>query len=291
MDLSDQGSDDTFVSPTAYGLPPARRTPATPDAETRRNTPDPADVYFSVDPRTVLLPVHIVAGGLAIVLGGTALLAPKGRWLHRRSGLLFVFAMVTMGMSGAVLALRQSLTNANVIGGFMSAYFVVTALTTVRPVTVWTRRLNVAALIVALGLVAADITMGVVALGRPGKALHGVPFFMAFFLATITALAAAGDVRVIWQGALRGSPRLARHLWRMCFALFIAAGSFFSIRARVARVLPEPFTTPGARALPIMLVFVAMFYWLWRVRSRRAKVHLAVATARSASPPADWSPP
>ena len=27
-----------------------------------------------------------------------------------------------------------------------------------------------------------------------------------------------------------GGPRLARHLWRMCFALFIAAGSLFSIR-------------------------------------------------------------
>jgi hypothetical protein len=55
----------------------------------------------------------------------------------------------------------------------------------------------------------------------------------------------------------------------MCFALFIAAGSFFSIRARVATILPEPFTTPLMRALPVVLVFVAMFYWLWRVRSRR----------------------
>jgi hypothetical protein len=55
----------------------------------------------------------------------------------------------------------------------------------------------------------------------------------------------------------------------MCFALLIAAGSFFSIRARVAKILPEPFTTPLMRALPIVLVFVAMFYWLWRVRARR----------------------
>jgi len=81
-------------------------------------------------------------------------------------------------------------------------------------------------------------------------------------------LAVIGDVRVLWSGALRGGPRLARHLWRMCFALFIAAGSFFSIRARVAKVLPEPFTTPAMRALPVLLVFLAMFYWLWRVRRR-----------------------
>ena len=55
----------------------------------------------------------------------------------------------------------------------------------------------------------------------------------------------------------------------MCVALFIAAGSFFSIRERVAAVLPEPFTTGPMRALPILLVFGAMFYWLWKVRSRR----------------------
>jgi hypothetical protein len=55
----------------------------------------------------------------------------------------------------------------------------------------------------------------------------------------------------------------------MCFALFIAAGSFFSIRARVATILPEPLTTPLMRALPVVLIFVAMFYWLWRVRGRR----------------------
>ena len=63
--------------------------------------------------------------------------------------------------------------------------------------------------------------------------------------------------------------RSGRHLWRMCFALFIAAGSFFSIRERVATILPEPFTTAPMRALPILLVFGAMFYWLWRVRGRR----------------------
>jgi hypothetical protein len=96
-----------------------------------------------------------------------------------------------------------------------------------------------------------------------------VPSFMLFFLATITSLAAIGDVRVMRSGPLRGAPRLARHLWRMCFALFIAAGSFFSIRARVARILPEPFTTAPMRALPVVLVFAAMFYWLWRLRARR----------------------
>jgi len=218
----------------------------------------------------MLLPIHIVAGGLAIVLGGVALIAAKGGWLHRRTGLLFVYAMTTMGFSGSLLALRESWTNANVLGGFMSAYFVITALTTVRPASPWTRRLNGGALVVALALATVEFVLGVQALAAPRRTLNGVPFFMLFFLATITTLAAAGDVRVMYFGALRGGARLSRHLWRMCFALFIAAGSFFSIRARVAKILPEPLTTPAMRALPILLVFVAMFYWLWRVRGRRA---------------------
>ena len=218
---------------------------------------------------SVLLPIHIVAGGLAIILGAVALSASKGATVHRRSGLLFVYAMLTMGMSGSVMALRQSLTNANVMGGVMSAYFVVTALTTVRPLSAWTRRLDFGALVVGLALAFVQFSLGWKALASPRGTFEGVPFFMLFFLATITTIATCGDVRVMWWGARTGGARLARHLWRMCFALFIAAGSFFSIRARVAKILPEPFTTPAMRALPIVLVFVAMFYWLWRVRGRR----------------------
>jgi hypothetical protein len=111
---------------------------------------------------------------------------------------------------------------------------------------------------------------GVEAFNSPRGVLNGVPFAMHFFLAAVTALAAIGDVRIMRFGMPRGGPRLARHLWRMCFALFMAAGSFFSIRERVATIFPEPLTTGPLRALPIVLLFGAMFYWLWRVRGRRA---------------------
>jgi hypothetical protein len=217
----------------------------------------------------MLLPLHIVAGGLAVVFGAVALAAPKGAWLHRRSGLLFVYAMLTMALSGAILALRQSLINANALVGFMSAYFVITALTTVRPVSTWTRWLNSLALLVAIALTLIEIGLGFAAVANPRGTINGIPSAMLFFLATVTALAATGDVRAMWSGALRAGPRLARHLWRMSFALFIAAGSFFSSRRRVATVLPEPFTTPMMRALPVLLVLAVMFYWLWRVRGRR----------------------
>jgi uncharacterized membrane protein len=217
----------------------------------------------------MLLAIHVAAGGLAIVLGAVALSVKKGGTIHRRSGLLFVCAMLVMGFSASILGFRKSPTDPNVFTGFLTAYFVGTALTTVRPVSPWTRRINAAALVIPVGLALGTILRGVEAFNSPRGVLNGVPFQMHFFLATVLALAAVGDVRIMRFGVPRGGPRLARHLWRMCFALFIAAGSFFSIRERVAKILPEPFTTGPMRALPILLLFGAMFYWLWRVRSHR----------------------
>ena len=210
----------------------------------------------------MLLGIHVAAGGLAIVLGAVALSVKKGGTIHRRSGQVFVCAMFVLGITAAILG--------NVFGGLMTLYFVGTAFLTVRPESPWTRRSNLVALSLAVVLALLDIVGGVKAFNSPRGTLDGVPFGMLFFLATIMLLAAIGDVRVIRSGMPSGRPRLARHLWRMCFALFIAAGSFFSIRARVAKVLPEPFTTAPMRALPILLLFGAMFYWLWRVRVRRA---------------------
>jgi uncharacterized membrane protein len=221
----------------------------------------------------LLLPIHIAAGGLAIILGAVALAAKKGGTLHRRGGLLFVYAMLVMGFSATLLALRNGPADPNVFVGFMTAYFVGTALTTVRPASAWTRTINGAALTVVVGLALGTIVSGVKAFNSPGLSPGGVPFrtigVMSFVFATVMTLAAAGDVRILRSGVPRGGRRLARHLWRMCFALFIAAGSFFSIRERVEKILPEPFTSGPMRALPILLLFGAMFYWLWRVRARR----------------------
>ncbi len=239
----------------------------------------------------MLLTVHIAAGGLAMVLGAVALSVTKGGAVHRRSGLLFVYAMLVMGFSASILGFLKSPTDGNVFTGLLTAYFVGTALTTVRPVSPWTRRIDAAALTVVVGLAIGTLLSGVKAFNSPHLSPGGVPFrtigVMSFFLATVMILAAAGDVRILRSGRPRGGPRLARHLWRMCFALFIAAGSFFSIRERVAKILPEPFTTGPMRALPILLLFGAMFYWLWRVRRRRALPVVVRHDSTLFAPPAE----
>ncbi len=221
----------------------------------------------------MLLPIHIAAGGLAILLGAVALSVKKGGATHRRSGLLFVYAMLVMAVSAAILSILNGRADGNVLAGVLTVYFVGTALTTVRPASSWTRRINAVALTVAVVLAAGCAFNGARMIDTPGSDLNGVPNqtagMVSLIVAVLLVVAAAGDVRIMRFGIPRGGPRLARHLWRMCFALFIAAGSFFSLRERVAQILPEPFTTGPMRALPIVLLFGAMFYWLWRVRGRR----------------------
>jgi hypothetical protein len=51
---------------------------------------------------------------------------------------------------------------------------------------------------------------------------------MTFFIGSVTLLAGTGDVRMLVRGGVLGAKRIARHVWCMCFELFIAAGSFFS---------------------------------------------------------------
>lgn len=94
-----------------------------------------------------------------------------------------------------------------------------------------------------------------------------MPAFPFVMFGVVGLLASVGDVRMIRSGALAGARRLARHLWRMSFALFIASISFFIGQAKV---FPKPVRIPGLLALPVLAVLVTMFYWLWRVRVRQS---------------------
>lgn len=169
--------------------------------------------------------------------------------------------MLVMASTGTILALRQSLTNANVTGGLMTIYFVVTALTTVRT----NKTVDLVASALAALLVVVEAALAWVGFRSPSKEIDGAPWFAVLFFSIIVGFAVIGDLRARSRG-IEGPRRLARHLWRMCFGLFIATASFFSIEKRVARIFPQPLTTPLARSLPVLAVLVVMAWWLWRVR-------------------------
>jgi uncharacterized membrane protein len=210
--------------------------------------------------------VHIAAGGVGIVTGYVALFAAKGAGLHRRSGILFVFAMVTMATSGAVIGAFKGQLG-NVIAGLLTAYMVITALTTLRPPNAGSRRLAAGLMLVGLAVGVASMGRALDSLSRGESTRNGVPVAMLVIFGTIALAASLSDVRMLRPGGITGARRLRRHLWRMCFALFIATGSFFLGQADE---FPESLRIFPLLAIPAFLPLVVMPYWLCRVRARRA---------------------
>jgi hypothetical protein len=208
----------------------------------------------------LILPLHIVAGVLALVFGYVALFAAKGGTLHRKSGLLFVCAMVALSLSGALVAALTS-SNISVVAGLLTFYFVTTALVTVRRPPQQFYWIDYAALLFALTVSVLAFRTGFETLnsGRP----ETIPMFI---FGAVGLLAVAGDVRMVRARGIQGTRRIARHLWRMCFAMWVAAASFFW--GPPGRV-PEVIRIPALLAVAVLLPVFVMLYWLWRLRVRR----------------------
>lgn len=214
---------------------------------------------------------HFGVGLIALASGTIALAVAKGGRLHKKSGIVFTVAMIGLGLSAAVISAYEGKV---ITGGFFVVYLVFTAMTTVKPMPGSGRKLDIALMVLAFALAGEMLWSGFVVWGLPGHSFQGVPAGMIFFLGTTCLLAAIGDVRMIREGALGGPRRLARHLWRMCFALFIATGSFFLGQMKF---LPE-----SMQSLPLMMVLgiaplPILLYWMWRVRLRRRLRGLIVA--------------
>ncbi len=214
--------------------------------------------------------VHIVAGGLALLAGYTALYSAKGAAVHRKSGRLFVYAMLTMAVAGTTIAaVRDVAPSINLPAALLTSYLVITALTAVRPPAAADARwLTPSLMLVGLAVGLTSLTFGFEAIASAnGKGRDGMPAFPFFMFGVVGTLGGVLDLRMMRAGGLKGASRLTRHLWRMSFALFIAALSFFIGQAQV---FPKPVRVMPLLALPVLAVLVTMLYWLWRVRVRRS---------------------
>lgn len=228
------------------------------------------------------LVIHVAAGSVALLAGYAALYAAKGGAFHRRTGMVFVYAMLVMCFFGAMIAgVRSVAPWVNIPAGVLTAYLVLTSLITVRPLPLRARGLELVLMVIALVVGLTTLGVAFEAVASPsGRGRNGMPAFPFFLFGTIGTLAGALDFRVIRAGGLKGAARLARHLWRMSFALFIAALSFFLGQAdkfpKAIRIMP-------LLMLPVVAVLVTMLYWLWRVRLRRRMGGLATLVAPKAA--------
>ena len=81
---------------------------------------------------------------------------------------------------------------------------------------------------------------------------------------------------MLLRGGVFGAQRIARHLWRMCFGLFIAAGSFFFGPSNrplrllssvgIGQHLPAALFSTYLYLVLTLLPLILLLFWLFRVR-------------------------
>jgi uncharacterized membrane protein len=205
--------------------------------------------------------LHIITGLLALVSGAVSLYATKGGTLHRKSGMIFVSAMLVMSASGAVMAALQPV-RVSVIAGGLAFYLVCTALMTVRRPNEALRWLTIFFMCMAYVLAALAFNWAHEATKTAKQALDGFPAPIYIAFGSVALIAALLDTRLVLVGRVDGKHRLARHLWRMCFAMYLATSAFFLGQAKL---LPPHLQNFLVLSAPVIAVLLMMLYWLVRV--------------------------
>ena len=199
----------------------------------------------------------------------------KGSRRHVLAGRVFVGSMLTMAVGATYLAFVKHQPN-NVGGGILTFYLIGTAWLTARRRDGETSSWDWVAFLIPLALGILTWMNAIQVVRRGASSQDGVPVGMSFFMGSVMLLAAAGDVRMLLRGGLFGAKRIARHLWRMCFGLFIASGSFFLgpsnrplrllSRVGLGQHLPAALFSTALYLILTLLPLVLLVFWLVRVR-------------------------
>jgi len=215
---------------------------------------------------------HIAAGAFALVFGFVALYAAKGATVHRKAGLLFVYAIVAMAVFGLAVAVGRGVAPAmNIPRALLTACLAITALTSVRAADAQSQRIDAFAMLLTLGAGVISLLFGFEAIAHGGKRL-GVPATQFLMLAAVGLIAGFGDLRMLTRpGSFERAHLLARHIWRMCVALLI---STLALVVGQAQVIPAPLSKPFLLALPVLAIVLSMLYWLRRVRAKDNRARL-----------------
>ena len=131
----------------------------------------------------------------------------------------------------------------------------------VRRRTSTVRGFDIGLMVVGIATVVLGVSVGLEAARSASGRIDGLPPAPAFMFAMVAALAVAGDFKLM-RSDMRRKP-IVRHSWRMCFALFSAAGSFFP--AQLPKLIPALRGSP-LLIVPVVGLLIAMFYWMVRVR-------------------------
>ncbi|MCG8432541.1 MAG: hypothetical protein MJA83_00745 [Gammaproteobacteria bacterium] len=210
---------------------------------------------------------HYVAGLSSLCFGAAALVSRKGSYIHAKSGFVFAVSMLLMLASAAYLeALRSEA--ANTYGTIFAGYLIATSWMTVKRKQKKPGVFEFNAMLVALVVGGLALSLGLKASHNEIGTLHNQPAGLYYFFAGFAVFCALFDLRMILRGGLSGAQRIARHLWRMCFALLMAAGSFFLGQQKL---FPEFVREHYINVVPVIAVLLVMIYWLIRLLFKNRK--------------------
>jgi hypothetical protein len=210
----------------------------------------------------LLLWVHIAAGMASIPLGTIAVAVRKGGWLHARAGMGFFGSMLLLGVTAAILERFRMPEPGSMIPPLLVCYFVLTSWVTARRRDGTAGKFEMIACAVALG--AAAVIAWTAFEGGAATPIGRGPVFV---FAAVTLLAGLLDLNAILRAPLSVKQRIARHLWRMCVAFFIATGSFFLGQQDV---LPAAVRGSPWLFAPAFAPLAVMLFWLVRLRFAKA---------------------
>jgi hypothetical protein len=224
-----------------------------------------------------ILILHICAGTIGCLSGFVAVALLKGSRRHALAGMVFVISMLTLALSGAFMALMKSQPG-NVLGGTLTFYLVATGWLTAKRREGNPGILDWLALILGSSLAAVEVTWGLEAAMSPTGLKHGYSAGPYLFMGSVAVLASIGDVRLVVRGGIAGIQRIARHLWRMCFAWFIASASIFLARQQL---FPAIMRKTGALFLLSFLPLMLMIFWLIRIRFKNVSRKMGIIVVTS----------
>jgi len=214
-----------------------------------------------------VLIAHICGAIVGLVFGYAALFLRKASRAHRWTGDIFFVSMLIMASTGAYMAAFVKPNMGNVFGGALTFYLVATGWLTVMRKEGKTGLVELGLMLMVLAEGAGGLLLGWEAANSVTGLKDGYPAAMYFVFGCLALLFAASDVKMFVTGGVSGAARIARHLWRMCFALLIAALSFFLGKQQH---FPEAIRHSLLLNVPILLVAVTMVFWLVRVRFMHA---------------------
>jgi len=209
----------------------------------------------------LLIIIHTLAGSTAILTGFAALSLPKSSKSHRTVGNIFVLTILFLGLTGIYIAYSRSIMLSFVNGIFL-CYFVATAWMTVKRKAGTIGKFEWIAFFVAAAIAGMLINFGLEASANASGKLNGFGPEVFYFFATVAMISALLDLKMLINRGIIGKHRIIRHLWRMCFPMFMATAAFFLGQAKL---LPEPVRKIEYLALPVVIVLVSMIYWILRV--------------------------